>query len=306
MQSTWYIHTTSRGTLGPFPIRHLQQYIVLGRLDAERAQISQDGENWVGMRSVAAFSEAGITAVAGVPDTPERMLYIHEADERSDGDRRRGESAQDAGQCKGQQERRSGKVRRAPEPSHMLTARKRRPQPAKLRPIARAKVWTGAGIGLLAFMVVLLLVTQVTDTASIGIPRNCQAAPLPRINWNGCIMREAKLRGVDLREAFLVETNFVGADLSRARLDSANLSYAKATGANLSRTQLTRAQLIGTNLERANLRRAKFDGADLRSANLTGARITGASFDGARLDAALWVDGSECAKGSVGRCARTN
>ncbi|MBT6273987.1 MAG: hypothetical protein HOI95_07625 [Chromatiales bacterium] len=301
MPSTWYI-LTKRGKVGPFPSRQLQQYIVLGRLNPDRVQVSHDGETWTAMHTVGAFTPGRINAIAGPPDTPARLRYLRDADERSGRARRADETSEDAAAS---ERRRQGDERRAPEPEHVVSARERRPAPIEHGSIAPTKVWATAGAGLLAFAVILLLVTQLSDTAGFGVPRDCNAAPVPRVNWNGCQLLGAKLRGADLREATMVEANLSGVDLRRAQMNKADLSYARFTGGNLSGAKLTAATLFGTTLQRVNLQRAKLDRADLRSANFIGARIAGATFHGAQLGGALWIDGAQCAANSVGGCVRT-
>lgn len=76
-------------------------------------------------------------------------------------------------------------------------------------------------------------------------------------------LREANLRGADLREA--------------------NLRRAKLCGANLRRAALRRADLCGASLNEADLR-----GADLRRANLSKAYLGGADLRGADLDYSCW------------------
>jgi uncharacterized protein YjbI with pentapeptide repeats len=67
------------------------------------------------------------------------------------------------------------------------------------------------------------------------------------------------------------------------------LAYAKLSGIDLTYADLRNTNLIG----------ATFIKATLVGANLGGAKIAGANFTGA-----LWVDGSICQTGSVGRCIR--
>ena len=64
--------------------------------------------------------------------------------------------------------------------------------------------------------------------------------------------------------------------------------------ANLDRMDLTNADLSGS-----NLKRAKFRQATLYGANLSGTNMMGTDFEGA-----MWIDGTICQKGSIGKCVR--
>jgi uncharacterized protein YjbI with pentapeptide repeats len=78
--------------------------------------------------------------------------------------------------------------------------------------------------------------------------------------------------GRDLRDAFLVWTDFAGVDF---------------TGANLAGADLRNANLAGAILVNADLRGAILREADLRGADLAGAQLDGADLHGAQLDEGL-------------------
>ncbi len=67
---------------------------------------------------------------------------------------------------------------------------------------------------------------------------------------------------------------------------------------------LSNARLSGMDLTNADLRGANLIGATLIRATLYGANLRGAKLAGANFSGALWVDGSICRVGSVGRCIR--
>ena len=60
-----------------------------------------------------------------------------------------------------------------------------------------------------------------------------------------------------------------------------------------------KCDLEGADLEMADLKDANLKGSDLGMANLIGA-----SLRSARLEGAIWIDGSKCKKGSIGKCAK--
>ncbi len=87
-------------------------------------------------------------------------------------------------------------------------------------------------------------------------------------NFQGAILRNARLQGADLSTAYLQ-----GADLSRAQLQ----------GADLSRAQLQGAKLVEAHLQGAKLMEAHLQGADLRGASLQGANLEFAKLQGVKL-----------------------
>ena len=102
------------------------------------------------------------------------------------------------------------------------------------------------------------------------------------------ILREADLRGANLREAnlrwaALYKANLSGADLRWANLRGANLLSADLRGANLSGADLRGADLRGANLSEANLRGTDLRGANLGGAYLREAKLNGANFSEAKL-----------------------
>jgi uncharacterized protein YjbI with pentapeptide repeats len=60
--------------------------------------------------------------------------------------------------------------------------------------------------------------------------------------------------------------------------------------------------LVGVGLRNADLSYANLSGADLSYADLRGANLGAADLTGVKLDNAIWIDGNECAAGSVGEC----
>lgn len=95
-------------------------------------------------------------------------------------------------------------------------------------------------------------------------------------------------KGVEVWNAWRIETSAGGPDLREADLHGMDLSGAKfhmgwLSGANLAEAELSGADLheaflIGASLEGANLQGADLHGANLREANLHGANLHGAKF----------------------------
>ena len=98
-------------------------------------------------------------------------------------------------------------------------------------------------------------------------------------------------------ELLKTSRNFAGKNLSGLRLAGFDLTKCNLKGADLSNADLERADLQESNLELADLSGAKMKMTDLRISGLKGAKLDRAVFDGA-----IWLDGTICAKGSIGLC----
>jgi len=109
---------------------------------------------------------------------------------------------------------------------------------------------------------------------------------LTRLDFSGCLLREAILQGANLGEV-----NFSRADLSGAVIAGANLHGATCNGANFAEADLTSAWLVsadlsGTNLQGADLTDAKLRNAVMIESNAAEAVFTGADLSGANLERA--------------------
>jgi uncharacterized protein YjbI with pentapeptide repeats len=117
---------------------------------------------------------------------------------------------------------------------------------------------------------------------------NLRMAWISESDLNEADLRGADLRGADLKGADLSRAIFHGAvlaatDLSGSDLSEADLSGADLREANFSRADLSEANLSGTNLRGADFSGANLGGANLSGANLREANLTGANLLGARL-----------------------
>jgi uncharacterized protein YjbI with pentapeptide repeats len=111
--------------------------------------------------------------------------------------------------------------------------------------------------------------------------------------------QDCDFTGEDLSGTTLAEVDLSNANLSGANLTKTDLSSANLTGANLTEADLSNANLFGANLTNANLFKANLFGANLTGSNLTGAHLFGANFSNA-----LWIDGTICGEGSIGKCKK--
>ena len=113
----------------------------------------------------------------------------------------------------------------------------------------------------------------------------------------GSNLMQAQLQSVDLEEVDLTDTN-----LSKADLANSNVRVALLSNSNLSNANLQGVDFYKSDMQDANLKGANLEGANLKKALLMGADLEGAILKGANLSGARWIDGSICAKGSIGKC----
>jgi uncharacterized protein YjbI with pentapeptide repeats len=110
-----------------------------------------------------------------------------------------------------------------------------------------------------------------------------EGAMLSGANLRGCNMAGANLENAEMEHVVLIESDLRGANLKEADLERATLSKADIRGAQLHGADLQYATLIAADLERAELVEANLREANLQSAILTRANLTGANLSGANL-----------------------
>ncbi|MDT8445372.1 MAG: pentapeptide repeat-containing protein [bacterium] len=150
-------------------------------------------------------------------------------------------------------------------------------------------------------------------------------ANLMNSDVSGANFKNASLMTANLRNAKIDGANFEGADLSgavwlqgfRCQSGSIGVCYKTArekveatgncAGCNFFSKDLSGHIFEGGNFEKAifhetNLQDVQFKNANLKGATFKDANIMGATFEGSELMGAVWVDGSECGDGSIGKC----
>lgn len=105
---------------------------------------------------------------------------------------------------------------------------------------------------------------------------------------DGAILDAANLSGANLTGVDLTNASLIGADLSNVDLSYATCTFARMegvilTGARLIETIFFSARMRGADLSNAYLREAIFAGADLSLANFEGAELVNLTLDGATL-----------------------
>ena len=111
---------------------------------------------------------------------------------------------------------------------------------------------------------------QSADSSHCPNKSDARAQAASNVDWHGCDLSVAYLRGAKLHSANLRGTDLRYADLIDANLRSANLSGANLSGATLRYADLRGARLLGANLTDAVLTDAVLTGANLSGANLSG------------------------------------
>ena len=283
----WYIRKQNKVT-GPFPIKQLQQSILLGRLGLND-EVSKDKQEWAAVRTVPALIPDVLKADSTDPQIRERVAAARRwADERR-GERR---DIEDKG--------RAGPGRREPETHGTLEHRHLREAILANNRRQRDKVFGGVVLVLVILGVAVYVGFRYVPQPLPGA--QCESKPHAEVNWSNCNMVGLQAIKVELSRAQLNGSNLLNANLFGANLMNANLAYANFTQANLSFAEMANVQAKGANFIGADLTSVNLSNADLSYANLRQAKLDNANLTGAKLDNAIWIDGRPCAPGSIGKC----
>lgn len=291
----WY--TRKNGEVkGPFPLKMVRRFVLLGRL-ALKDEASPDTERWQPIAELPVLIPPEVLE-ADTEEGRQRLMMARIREDERARDRRTGEPVAPA-----ETDRRTGHERREPEPDplvdhrvlrHRLAARDRERE-SRLAP----------SLVLISLLAALaggwLYVQQGSPLVNGGTPV-CGAPAAPGVNWRNCKLEGLQAHGADLQKAQISNADLRGADLRGANLHSANLAYTNLSTADIAYADLGGASLKGAGLRNADLSYARLQGADLSFADLRGAKLGGAELAEVRLDKAIWLDGRECARGSLGEC----
>lgn len=268
----WFVRHEGK-VVGQFPIKEIARSISQGEI-ALSDEISPDQVNWLPLSRFPGLA----------PEPPPQETQPQETEE-----------ALSEEEKKWRDERAKAAIRW----EHSVDAPHDYPAPTT-RPLLK---WLGVTAALLAVAGLGAFIAsqlEEPEQQAIVIPPplpNCNAAPMPKVNWRGCDKSGTLFTGSDFSAANLSRTKFNSTDLSGSRFPSANLTQADLSYATLNQAGMARANLEGANLNFAELRDADLSYANLRDTNLEGAVL-----DGAKLDQAIWSDGRVCAVGSLGQC----
>ena len=289
----WYTRRGDR-IKGPFTAGLIGRHILIGRLRLDD-EVSNDKEIWTRLARVPELIPEVMKGDQDDPFVKERLLAAQRwADERLQTDPRSGEVAS------GYTERRRAEDRREGELDEVL----------EHRGVLRQRRLGMNSENTLPGWILLLLILGGIGWGGYYAYKNrpeevvidCQSPPLPKVNWQNCVLPGRQLSAVDLSGAILRNANLSGADLRSAMLANAVADFANMSQAKLANADLGQVSLLGANLHDADLRNTNLQNVNLSFANLTGAKLDGANLQGANLHKTIWTDGVTCAEGSLSVC----
>lgn len=298
----WYIKKSSKIT-GPFPVKLLGSYLVLGRISLQTL-VSTDKEKWIEISRLPSLIPDEIKKGS----TAEGKVFLQQAKSRED--ERRGDLRRDVNHR--EDPNKEGKEKAEHNRREAADRRKNREEVSKSylhlkedfsAKKNRAKKRVVIGTVILTISVVLLMLSFFfVKPLELIQKTDCSVKAGPNIDWSACNknslslssknLQNSNLHSIHLNSAYLAKTNFMGA----------NLSYSNLSNSNLSNANLSNSRLVGANLNNTNLSGASLSGADLSYADLRKAVITNVKVLNTRFDNAIWVDGTLCARQSIDSC----
>lgn len=271
---------------GPFTTSVLRNKLLLGRLTLQD-EVSLDKSNW---SPISQHQELQ-------PDSD----YIQAQHTKLPQDERRGLDRRQTASDHGETFDRRRKDRRTPESDEEIARRQLRTfLMQRYRQRKERMFWPILGTFLMLFAIALLAVVHPTLLPS-PLP-TCSAPPQPGVNWDNCIKTDIDLHDVNLDRAQLRNSQLTHANLLNTSLIDADLAYADLRFSDMSYSTLEHAVMIGANLKQADLSHANLNGANLSFADLTSANLDGTDLKNAKLGNAIWINGTLCAPGSIGKC----
>lgn len=293
-QKLWYIRRSDK-IKGPFPSGTLRRFILLGRVKLTD-QISLDKKRWQGVMEVSEVVPSEVRKAAAEGHL-EDVLPVKLGEDERTGLERRG-SVDD----KNYENLRAGQ-RRKQEPD--LVQRHRKAKLELGRQAIKSRRTPYLGVIAALFLVLLMIGTGFyIGTPDAILDPDCNAQAGPGVNWRNCRIDAIESESTNLEGANLNSSILRMARFSGSIFNLADMQYADLSGSDLSYAELSAARMKGINLQNADLTYADLSNSDLTYANLKNSKLGGAKLDGARLDKAIWIDGSVCGPGSVGRCVR--
>ena len=292
-QKLWFLRRGD-SIKGPFPGGTLRRFMLLGRV-VPSDEVSLDRKSWKGIMDVPEAVPPEIRKAAAEGKLYEVLQASLIEDERRGVERRsKAEDLKYRDQRKGQ--------RRQQEPELI-----KRHQLAKTQLI---ELYKKRSTPYLAFVVVsVLVVVAVSAGLYIGAPDaipdpDCNAQAAPGVNWRNCRFGAVSSESANLQGAILNSSILRMAKLSGSDLKNADMQYADLSGSDLSYSVIADAKMKGINLQSADLTNVDLSNSDLSYANLKDSKLGGAKIDGVKLTKAIWIDGSVCGPGSIGKCVK--
>lgn len=292
-QKLWFIRR-SGAIKGPFPSGTLRRFMLLGRVTPSD-QVSLDKENWQGVMDVPEVVPPEIRKAAEEGNLYEALPVSLGEDERRGTERRsKAEDVKYQNLRKGQ--------RRQDEDELV-----RRYQLSKTQLIEQYKKRKIPYIGFLVVSVLVFLSIGVglyLGSPDVVPDPDCNAKAAPGVNWRSCRLVAVSYESVNLQGAILNSAILRMSKLSGGIFNKADMQYADLSGSDLSYSEILDAKMKGINLQNADLTNVDLTNSDLSYANLQNSKLGGVNIDGVILTKAIWIDGSVCGPGSIGKCIR--
>ena len=287
----WYLRRQNRVS-GPFPLKQLQQSILLGRVGLND-EVSQDKQEWQAIRGVSQLIPEVLSGEQGDPQARERLAAA-----RRWADDRRGERRDVADHA------RLGPGRREPEAHVDIAHRTHREAVLGEIKNRREKLFGSAVVVIVVLLAGVYAGFYWVPKATPGA--QCDAKAAAAVNWNNCQLAGIQQLNTEMQKAQLSGANLQAANLFGSNLQEAHVAYADFSRANLSFVDLQKSNAKGANFSGADLTRANLSHADMSYANFRHAKLTETNLDKTILDHAIWIDGKTCLVKSVGKCVVAN
>lgn len=287
----WYIRRDGVVT-GPFPVKLIERYTVLGRVNAA-TELSADNVHW------AVFAEwpewvAYIEDFKSQDESEEHREALRRwEDERGGYDRRKGMPSNIASDQRRSDDRRDDEDYQEIEKRQQRSQRKR---PAKMYSLRAAAIPIFAVMMFIGFYLALYKPSATQD------PVDCSVAATEGVNWSYCDKQNQDLQNVSLRHSSLKSSNLTGARFIEVDVSASDTSFSLFTRTRISDSSFSGSRMVGVSFRNALIENVKFLESDLTYADFSNAEFVNVDFSGARLDHAIWTDRRRCAANSIGVC----
>ncbi|MBL1293589.1 MAG: pentapeptide repeat-containing protein [Thiotrichales bacterium] len=287
----WYIRREGVVS-GPFPVRLIERYTVLGRVNAA-TELSVDNVHWAFFAELPEWV-AYIEGFKSQNDSEEHMEALRRwEDERGGYDRRRGTPTNIAS------DQRNSGDRRDDEEYEQIEKRQQRSQ---RKPNARMYSLKVVAIPIFAVMMFIGFYLVLYKPPAIQDPIDCSIGAAEGVNWSYCNLQNIDLQNVSLRHSDLKSSNLTGARFIAVDVSASDLSFSLLTRTRISDSSFSSSRMIGVSFRNSLINNVKFIDSDLTYADFSNAEFINVDFSGARLDHAIWIDRRRCAANSIGIC----
>jgi len=293
----WYIKKGGKVT-GPFPVKLIGSYLVLGRIDLD-TMVSTDEEKWIPIGRLPSLIPDEVKNASTVEGKATLDQSRNREDERRGESRRSGQNRRSGD--REEAGRRQSDDRRKNDEEVSKSYLRLKSDYSNIQKRNKKRALFGLG-GLVIIVLALLVSFFLVEPVMKSEKTDCDAKAKPGVDWRSCNKNSINLVEKNLSNSNLHSSHFNGALLVGTNFTGSTLSYANFENANLSNAVLKSVKLIGANLNNANLTNIDLSAADLSYADLRNATIANVKVLNTRFDYAIWTDGKRCARHSIDRC----